>query len=85
MLGFIIGAISGVIQFLLLSKFIDEITRGKMTNKAVIFAVSQFLLPLIVLISCALLLSQSLLLTGISMAATLIILAIIKLFLSVRK
>jgi len=74
--GFIIGAASGAVQFWLLLKFTNAVTRGDISYKVAVFAISQFLLPIVVLICCALLLYQSLLFTGIGMTASLIICAV---------
>jgi hypothetical protein len=78
LLGFIIGSASGVVQFWMLSKFVGSVISGNLNTNAVLFAVSQFLLPLITLLSCGLLISQSLLWAGIGMAASLIVGSIIK-------
>ena len=82
MLGFIIGAASGVIQFWMLSKFTGAIILGKLNSKVVLFAVSQFILPLIVLLCCSLLLPLSLLWAGVGMAVSLIFCAVIKFLLT---
>ena len=80
MLGFGIGAVSGAAQFWLLSKFTGSVTSGKFSSRTVLFAVFQFFLPLAVLLCCALLLFESLIWTGIGMAASLIICAAIRFF-----
>ena len=81
MLGFAIGAVSGVIQFFLLSKFTGAITKGKVGGKTVLFVVTQFLLPFAVLFLCAILLGvEALMMVGIGIAAALIISALIKFF-----
>jgi len=85
LLGFFIGAASGVLQFLLLSKFTGAVTGGKFNNKMVLLAVSQFLLPLLVLLGCAFLLFESLLWTGIGMAGSLIICAVVRFVVSRRR
>ena len=78
MLGFIIGAVSGVVQYLLLSKFTGSLTGSKFGKKTVLFAVTQFLFPFAVLVVCAFLLSDELLLVAIGIASALIISAVIK-------
>ena len=85
MLGLFIGIISGVIQFFLLLKFTTSVTGGKAGGKTVIFAVTQFLLPLAVLILCALFLNANLMWVGIGMAAALIGSAIVKFVLLSKK
>ena len=81
MLGFFIGAVSGAIQFFLLAKFTGFLTRGKISGKTVLFLITQFLLPFIVLLSCAFLgLVDELLFVGIGMAAALIICATVRFF-----
>ena len=90
LLGLIIGAASGVLQFWLLSKFTAVVTDGntaggKLNNKMVLFAVSQFLLPLLVLLGCALLLFDGLLWAGAGMAASLIICAAARFLISRRQ
>ena len=85
MLGVIIGAASGIVQFLLLSSFTRAATHGKISGKAVFIALFQFLLPLIVLLCCALLLSQSILWTGVSMAASLTICAVSRFLLTLKR
>ena len=84
MLGFIIGAVSGAVQFFLLSKFTGSLTGGKFGKKAVLFAISQFLLPFTVLLLCAFLLSDKLLLVVGGMAAVLIGSAVIKFIITSR-
>jgi len=79
-LGFIIGAVSGIVQFFLLSKFTSSVTGGKSGKRTVLFAITQFLLPFAVLVVCAFLLSSELMLAGIGIAAALIICAAVKFF-----
>ena len=78
MIGFIIGVISGAIQFFLLTKFTGSVTRGKLTGKAVLFGLVQFLLPFAVLVSVVFLLPDELIHTAIGMATSLLASAIIK-------
>jgi len=72
-LGLIIGIASGLVQFILLYKFITTVTGGKMGSKTIIFAVTQFLLPFTVLLLCGFFLPDSLMWVGIGMASALII------------
>lgn len=80
MLGFIIGAISGLVQYWLLSKFTGNVTRGKASGKTVLFAITQFLLPFVVLVGVAFLLPDDLMFAAIGMASALIVGAVIKFF-----
>ena len=84
MLGFVIGAAAGAVQFWMLTKFTGAVTRGTFSNKTVLFAITQFLLPLAVLLSCAFLMSESLMWTGIGIAASLIICAAVRFILTLR-
>ena len=79
-LGLIIGIASGLVQFILLYKFITTVTGGKMGYKTVIFAVTQFLFPFAVLLLCGFFLTGSLMWVGIGMAASLIISAGIRFY-----
>lgn len=72
MLGFIIGGASGAAQFWMLSRFTQAITGGTFNTKAVLLGVAQFLIPLIVLLVCALLLRNDLLWAGVGMASALL-------------
>jgi len=91
LLGFVVGAASGILQFWLLSVFTAAATGGnaaagsKFNYKTVLFAVLQFLLPLLVLLACALLLFESLLWAGVGMAASLIICAVARFLISRRQ
>jgi len=67
-----IGFASGAVQFYLLQKFVGTISKGKMTNKTVLFAVTQFLFPFAVLVTCGFFFGEHLLWVGIGMAAALI-------------
>jgi hypothetical protein len=84
LLGFIIGAVSGVVQFWLLSKFTGSVTKGKFGGKTVLFAITQFFLPFAVLLISALLLLESLLWTGVGMGTALIVSAVIKFLIASR-
>ena len=72
LLGLIIGAVSGYLQFLMLASFTKAITSGGIGNKAVLFGVMQFFLPLAVLIVCAFLLRESLIWASVGMAGVLL-------------
>ena len=77
MIGLIIGAVSGAAQFLLLSKFTASVTGGTLCVKTALFGVSQFFIPVAVLLCCALLFPAGLMWSGIGMAASLVICALI--------
>jgi len=70
--------ITGIIQFLLLQKFTGAVSLGKITNKTVIFAITQFLFPFAVLVLCAFFLTNNLMWVGIGIAASLIACAVVK-------
>ena len=78
MLGLLIGAVSGTLQFFLLAKFTGLLTGGKVGGKTLIFALTQFLLPFSVLLICAFFLHESLMFVGIGMAAALITCAVVR-------
>lgn len=82
--GLIIGAASGAIQFLILSKFTRAVTGGTLSVKSALFGVLQFFLPLIVLLGCALLFPKGLMWSGIGMAATLIACALVSFILRLK-
>jgi len=84
LLGFIIGAVSGAVQFFLLLKFTGSITGGKFGKKTVLFAVTQFLFPFAVLLLCAFVLTDELLLVVGGMAAVLIGSAVVKFIITSR-
>jgi len=83
-LGLFIGVISGTVQFFLLSKFTGTITKGKLTNKTVLFALTQFLFPFAVLVVSAFFMPDSLMWIGIGMGAALLTSAIVKFVISSR-
>ena len=85
MIGFVIGAATGVVQFRMLSRFTYSVTHGAITVKAVLFGVSQFFLPLAVLLSCALLIPRGLLWSGVGMSAALIVSAAVWYILAVKR
>jgi len=76
--GLLIGAVTGVIQFFLLMKFVFSVTSGAFGNKTVLFAVTQFLFPFTILILYGFLFREGLMWVGIGMASALIISAVIK-------
>jgi hypothetical protein len=71
----LIGAASGVAQFWMLAQYTGAVTTGKLSAKAMLCALAQFLLPLGVLLLCGLLLPGTLIWTGSGMAAALVICA----------
>ncbi|MCL2248088.1 MAG: hypothetical protein FWC13_02345 [Oscillospiraceae bacterium] len=83
-LGLIIGVISGTVQFFLLSRFTGAVTKGKINNKTVIFALTQFLFPFAVLVACAFFIPDSLAWTGVGMGGALVISAVTKFILTSR-
>ena len=83
LIGLIIGAVSGVLQFWMLTKFTKAVTGGGFSGKTALLGVSQFFLPLIVLLGCAFLLNNALLWAAIGMIAALVVCALAR-FLSPR-
>ena len=77
-IGLLVGIVTGIIQFYLLQKFTGAVSMGKITNKTVIFALTQFLFPFAVLVVCAFLIGDSLMWVGIGIAAALITCAVIR-------
>ena len=73
LVGLIIGVASGALQFLMLAKFTKAVTGGGLSKRAVLFGISQFFLPLVVLLACAFLLTDALLWAAAGMAAVLIL------------
>ena len=82
MIGLIIGVASGLLQFLMLSKFTKAVTGGGLDRKALLFGVCQFLLPLAVLLGCAYLLRNALLWAAIGMVAVLVVCSMARLLLN---
>ena len=83
MWGILIGIASGALQYFLLLKFTKIITGGKFSSKAVVFGITQFLLPFAVLVLSAILLGDVLgenflMWIGIGMAVSLITCAVIR-------
>jgi len=78
LLSIFIGLVTGAIQFYLLYKFVTSVTGGKAGSKTIIFAITQFLFPFVVLLLCAFLLTDNLMWVGIGAAASLITSAVIR-------
>ena len=84
MFGIIIGIVSGIVQFFLLSMFTTSVAAGKLSKKTLFFAFTQFLLPFAVLLLSAIFLGETILgenflmWIGIGMAGALIISAVIR-------
>ena len=74
----IVGIATGVVQFFLLYKFVTSVTGGKAGSKTLLFAITQFLFPFVILVICAFLLPAGLMWLGIGAAASLVTCAIIK-------
>jgi len=81
----IVGIATGVVQFFLLYKFVTSVTGGKAGIKTLIFAVTQFLFPFVILLTCAFLLPGGLMWLGIGAAASLITCAVIKFVFMTKK
>ena len=79
------GAVTGAAMFLMLSRFTGLVTRGKLGAKAVIYALSQFFMPILVLTGCALLLPSGLLWAGVGLVATLIVCALVSFIATIKK
>lgn len=75
-----VGVVSGVVQYLLLQKFTGSATtgKGKSGSNTIAFALTQFLLPFVVLVVCILLYVDSLIWVVIGIASALIICAVVK-------
>ena len=84
MIGFIIGVVSGAIQYWMLAKFTASVTGGALDVKSVLFGVSQFFMPVAVLLCCALLFPKGLMWSGIGMAAVLVVCAFTKFTITVK-
>jgi accessory gene regulator protein AgrB len=81
-----VGLATGVVQFLLLYKFVTSVTGGKAGSKTLLFAVTQFLFPFVILVACAFLLPSGLMWLGIGAAASLVTCAVVKfVFLTKKK
>ena len=84
MIGLIIGAVCGAIQFWMLSRFTRAVTGGALSIKTVLFGVSQFFMPVAVLLCCALLFPKGLMWSGIGMAAVLVVSAFTKFTITIK-
>lgn len=85
MIGLFIGIAAGLFQFWLLSKFTKLITRGSMNPKALLLGLSQFFLPMLILVGVAFIKRQDLFLAAVGITATLIIGAITKHVINTRR
>ena len=74
----LVGIGAGCVQFYLLYKFVTSVTGGKSGTKTLLFAITQFLFPFVILVICAFVLPDSLMWVGIGIATSLIACAIIK-------
>jgi ABC-type methionine transport system permease subunit len=74
----IVGVATGVVQFMLLYKFVTSVTGGKAGSKTLLFAITQFLFPFAILVICAFLLPSGLMWLGIGAAASLVTCAVVK-------
>ena len=82
----IVGIATGVVQFFLLYKFVTSVTGGKAGSKTVLFAITQFLFPFVILVICAFVLPSGLMWLGIGAAASLVSCAVVKfVFMSKKK
>ena len=75
LLGFILGAITGAVQYRLLSKY-GAVTSGVLNRKTALITTAQFMMPIIVLLLIAFLLQGDLAWAALGMAVSLIILAL---------
>ena len=80
LIGLIIGAASGAVQFWMLARFTKAVTAGWLDKKTLLFGVCQFFLPLAVLLCFAFLFSDALIWAAIGMAAILISCSLVKFF-----
>ena len=82
MLGFIIGAVSGIVQHILLAKFTGPGKSGKVVKKTLLFLLTQFLLPFTILLLCAFFLTNELMLVVIGMAVAIVASLIVRFIIS---
>jgi hypothetical protein len=85
MIGFAVGVVAGVLQFWLLSKFVNMVTGGSFNIKGVALGLIQFFLPVIILVGVGFLLREELLFCGIGIAAALLISSTAKFIAHTRK
>ena len=74
--GLVVGVASGLLQFWMLVRFTKAVTGNGLNKKSILLGISQFLLPLAVLLGCVFLLRDSLLWAASGMAAVLIVCAV---------
>ena len=85
MIGFLIGAAAGAVQFWTLIRFARLITSSDAMKQAVLFGLLQFFIPLVVLVCVGLLAENYLLPAAIGIAAVLIVGALAKYVVFSRK
>ncbi len=85
MIGLLIGAASGVLQFWLLARFVRAITAGSVNIKNMLLGLAQFFLPVGVLIGVAFIRREELLWAGVGIAGALLIGAVFKYWVLARK
>lgn len=84
-IGLFVGVAAGLFQLWLLTKFISAVTSGSFSVSKAFLGILQFVLPVAVLFGAAFLIRQELIWTGCGLAATLMIGAIVKFILYMRK
>ena len=85
MIGLLIGIVSGVFQFWLLTIFTKGITSGTVDIRHILLGLIQFFLPVGVLTGVAFLRRDELLWAGIGIAGALLIGAFVKYLVNARK
>lgn len=87
MLGAILGIVGGALEYILLKRLATTATSGKETDTTVlIFNIfAQILLPVCVLLVCALLLREQLFSCGVAMAAALLIASTVNFIIRMRR
>ena len=78
MVGFLLGAVAGIVQFWVLTKFAGLISSGDMSAKAVLFGLLQFFIPFIVLVCVAFIWKAFLIWTATGIVAALIVGIVVK-------
>ena len=76
LIGLILGAVAGATQFVLFARLSKILSSGDFDRKVLFLGIGQFLLPLVVLVGCALVISDSLVWAAIGLATSLCILAV---------
>ncbi|MDR2600085.1 MAG: hypothetical protein LBC73_07395 [Oscillospiraceae bacterium] len=84
-LGFLVGILTGVLQYFLLSIFTGAVSGGKFGKKTVLFAIAQFMLPFVVLLISAFILDGNLLLVAIGAIIALITCAVTRFIITIIK